>query len=155
MRWLLVLLASTLALAACDPATATRLALSGEATWAPDGATGHVLCDRQPDIVAEITDQGWTVDCAPDFPAVRGDTGAPIWGWTDQARRTVWLWPERWGMDDVDVRVGLFHELHHVLRPGSSEADAMLYSFCRERPPGGFTLLSATPTNARCEAVGA
>lgn len=118
-------------------------------------ATGYALCDDQADIVDTILEHGFTVDCTPDFPAVRGDTGAPIWGWTDVKRSTVWLWPGHWGMGERDVRVALYHELHHVQRPGSSEADAIMYSFCMERPPGGFTLLDATPTDARCEAVGA
>ena len=149
----IALAAGALSLAACQPAAA--LVLAGDTgTWSPDGATGHVLCDRQVDIVAEIEAEGWTVDCTPDFPAVRGDTGAPIWGWTDTSRRTVWLWPERWEMEDRDVRVGLWHELHHVLG-GRSEDDAMMFSFCRERPPGGAMLLAAVPTPERCAAVGA
>lgn len=147
----LVSVSLVLALTACQP-TVHHLVVS---TWAPDGTTGHALCDRQHDILGEIEDQDFTVDCTPDFaPYAAGDRDRPIWGWTDHQRRTVWLWPERWSMTDLDVRVGLYHELHHVLG-GRDETQAILYSWCRERPPGGFALLDATPTDARCAQVGA
>ena len=134
-----------LTLTACDPTTTAII----QDTTRP--RPPQATCDDQPDILAEIEAAGYTVDCSPSFPPVAGTTGNPIWGWTDRAHRVVYLWPSAWRMGPTDVRVGLYHELHHVLG-GDSEDDAIMYSYCRQRPDGGFTLLAATPTAERCKA---
>lgn len=131
-RLLAIGLASTigLGLAACEP-------------------TGHPRCDAEWDIVTEINDVGYAVDCAPDHDNTFDGKG--IAGLTMYDTKVVYLWPDvlvtrNW------LRKVAWHELAHA-RGILDEVDADRYAYCREPLDG--VAYRAIPTEADCARLGA
>lgn len=118
--------------------------------------TGNARCDAQWDILTEIEERGYTVDCDPGFDNVAGSgprAGRTISGWADHGSKTVWIWPAEFD-SDRKLRKTLWHELGHVTGI-HNEPEAEQYSYCRE-PMGGLGYsFGAFPSAADCARLGA
>ena len=123
-------------------ALAAVLALAVAGTLAACEPTGHPRCDALWGPVSRAESLGYRVRCDASFPGT-SSTGQSILGWTDHAKRTIWLWPAKM-RDDRVLRKVAWHEVGHAAwerqgRSGTQSAEEQWadgYAYCAERIAG-------------------
>lgn len=137
--------------------TSTTTSTPGPAPAVPGAPTaptpsGDRCAALLADVEALLVAEGWTLDCAPPFPAIGGSDGAtfPIWAWTDRTHHTVWIW-EAPRSDPELVYLG-WHELGHV-KTGPDERTADGWAWCHHPVPAVVYLYRWTPTTAECSSI--